>query len=169
MCEQVIEEYTMYSGNLYTHIKGNALDLAEKDGYCLIHCCNNKGGFGGGKTALATQVKDRFPDVYEIYLNYYMDEGSCCGNPSSVINLIAQDGYGARWNGVKYFREDWFESCLSDFLEQYDDGGVDDIHTIVVPYRMGADRANGDWNWIIDKTKEILGYHFNILVVEYDV
>lgn len=157
--------------NKIEYIKGNALDWAEKDGYCMIHVCNNKGAFGGGKTALATQVKERFPQAYEKYMYFYEHEGIVCGT-SSVVNLIAQDGYGARWKGVKYFREDWFESCLSDFLEQYKDsvvdGGNDDIHTIVVPYLMGADRAGGDWNWIINKVEKMLLPHFNILVVEFE-
>lgn len=153
--------------NKIEYIKGNAIDWAEKDGYCMIHVCNNKGTFGGGKTALATQVKERFPDVYDKYMTFYHHGGIVCGT-SSVLNLIAQDGYGARWKGVKYFRGDWFESCLSDFLEQYNDVGVDDTHTIVAPYLMGADRAGGDWNWIINKVEEILLPHFNILVVEFD-
>lgn len=154
-------------------IKGNALDWAEKDGYCLIHVCNNKGGFGGGKTALATQVKERFPEVYEIYLNHYMDEGSCCGDPSSVINLIAQDGYGARWKNVKYFRDDWFESALKTFVDSrkiiHNNMGEDYVpHTIVVPYLMGCDRAGGNWEEVIQIVEDVLGDYFKILVVEYD-
>ena len=170
MCEEYVEEYTMPSGNIYNHIKGNALDWAEKDGYCMVHVCNNKGGFGGGKTALAAQVKERFPDVYDRYTKFYHHGGISCGKFDSVANLIAQDGYGARWKGIKYFKEDWFEMALEDFLYNYkDQEQCDDavtVNTIVVPYKMGSDRANGDWNWIIEKTKEILGEHFNILVVE---
>lgn len=156
------------------HIKGNALDWADKDGYCMIHVCNNKGGFGGGKTAIATQVAERFPYVKEQYMKHYSNEGESCGDLEKVVNLIAQDGYGARWKGVKYFREDWFESSLRYTIdagfncytesEQNDHG----IHTIVVPYKMGADRAGGDWSWIIAKVEEVLGDNFEILVVEYD-
>ncbi len=150
------------------YIEGNALDWAEKEGYCMIHVCNNKGGFGGGKTALATQVKERVPEVYQSYLKHYKDEGTACGSLDSVVNLIAQDGYGARWKGVKYFKEEWFEKCLSTIrfaAENLDDDQLP--HTIVVPYLMGADRAGGDWGWIISKVEEVLGLHFNIMVVKY--
>lgn len=148
------------------YVKGDALEYADKEGYCMIHVCNNKGGFGGGKTALATQVKEKFPEVYKKYLRYYKVGGVACGDIKTVVNLIAQDGYGARWKGVKYFKEDWFMSALEDLLAGYGIGY--DPHTIVVPFNMGADRAGGDWEWIINKTEEILGDYYEILVVEFE-
>lgn len=171
MCAVTIEEYEMPNRHIYSHIIGDALDWAENEGYCMIHVCNNKGAFGGGPTALATQVKERFPEVYESYMDNFRREGSICGDSASVVNLIAQDGYGARWKGMKYFREDWFESsikALADdrrIIEEYL-GEDSSPNTIVVPYRMGADRAGGDWEWIIEKVREILGPYFNILVVQ---
>lgn len=151
------------------YVKGNALDFAELEGHCMIHVCNNKGGFGGGKTALATQVKERFPDVYKSYLKGYVLEGKCCGDTRTVVNMIAQDGYGARRKGIKYFKEDWFISCLEHIVYAKENLNDDQMpHTIVVPYMMGADRAGGDWNWIINKVEEILGEHFKILVVKYE-
>ena len=158
------------------YIKGNALDYAELEGYCMIHVCNNKGVFGGGKTAIATQVKERFPIAYSKYLerfemgrvsaDYDSDKSSM-----NVINLVAQDGYGARWKGIKYFKEGAFEECLKRITSYPNLVTMTEfchIHTIVVPYKMGADRAGGDWDWIISKVEKILGKYFNILVVEYD-
>ena len=158
------------------HIKGNALDYAGMDGYCMIHICNNKGAFVGGKKAIATQVKARYPKAYDNYIVGKHQLGSVSTNVTSfreddlsVINLVAQNGYGARWKGVKYFDEEAFEKCLSEIvIHRHAIKDIYKIHTIVVPYLMGADRAGGNWFWILDKIEEKLSEHYQILVVALD-
>lgn len=167
MCEQVIEEYKMDSGNLYTHIKGNALDWAEKDGYCMIHVCNAQGVMGSG---IAKQVKERFPNAYSSYLGEYI-LGTATSDASedykmNVINLVAQEYYGHY--GKRYLNYGALACSLSLMMNKYYSLLLNSgVQTIVIPFKMGAFRAGGDWDIVIEMCRFMIGGIFNILVVEY--
>jgi hypothetical protein len=151
-------------------IKGNALAWAREEDHAMIHVCNNKGGYGGGRTALATQIRKVSQSAYTNYLTHYSQGGTASASDCrSFINLIAQDGYGARGKGVKYLREDWLKSSLEAVrLAYFDNYQKGDPTTIVVPHNMGCDRAGGNWKEVIQIVEDVLGDYFKILVVEYD-
>lgn len=151
-------------------ITGNAIELAKLKDCAMIHVCNNRGGYGGGRTALATQIRKVSPSAYHNYLEHYSDGGSASSSDcKSYINLIAQDGYGARGKGVKYLREDWLKSSLEAvrlaYFDNYQEG---DPTTILVPYNMGCDRAGGDWDTVMEIVEDTLGEYFEIVVVKYE-
>lgn len=152
------------------YIEGDALEWASKDGYCMIHVCNSQGKMGSG---IAKQVKEKFPDAYESYLHYHKMpyRGKFLGSVStdktfSVINMVAQEFYG--YDGKQYISYKHLESCLEFIAAYWKALSTQGIHTIVVPYKMGSDRAGGDWGVVIKMVEEVLGEHFEILVVEWD-
>lgn len=153
------------------YIKTNAVDyVLEKDSHVLIHVCNNRGVMGSG---IAKEIKEKIPEAYRDYRRGYTTYDWSLGSPlgiissdhNSVINMTCQDGYYG-WQGdfSKYRRIDYGKlvSCLlgvKDWLrgEAYT--------TVVLPYKMGADRAGGDWQVIIELVREILG-GYDIVVCE---
>jgi len=145
------------------HIKGDALEWAAKEGYCMIHVCNNKSVMGSG---VAKQVKARFPRAFEAYwYNYRL--GCVSRDPANnIINLVAQNGYGRVKRHLNYGA---LSECLHDFMVLYSNEYQDeDIHTVVVPYKMGSDRAGGDWEIVLEMVSFILEPVFEILVVEWE-
>lgn len=153
------------------YVKGDALEWASKAGYCMIHVCNAQGKMGSG---IAKQVKERFPEAYKRYISLYKDYsvdkflGWVCTEPTfSVINMVAQEFYG--YEGKQYISYGHLKKCLTRILNASENlRAHQGIHTIVVPYKMGADRAGGDWEVIIKMVEDVLGEYFEILVVEWE-
>jgi hypothetical protein len=95
------------------YIKGNALDWAEKEGYCMIHVCNAQGKMGSG---IAKQVKERFPAAYKSY-DYHHELGSCSYDyvDFNCFNLVAQEFYG--YDGKRYLNYGALASALTCFMD----------------------------------------------------
>jgi O-acetyl-ADP-ribose deacetylase (regulator of RNase III) len=106
----------------------------------MMHVCNNKGVMGSG---IALQVKNQIPNAYRAYKEFESKFGgiqlgtiSTCHN---VINLHAQDGYG---QGIRHLDYEALYQSLEKAAAYLESAGVERIG---VPYRMGSDRAGGDW------------------------
>ncbi len=150
-------------------LKGNAIDytLAQPKTRVLLHCCNNHGVMGSG---IALEVKNRVPDAYQSYKTWCNVTGKesigdmRIGRDSMdgeivVANLIAQDGYGTTGERfVNYGR-------LAEALYKAKNI-INNKREYVIPFKMASDRAGGDWNFVIELCKDILGDKY-ITVVEY--
>lgn len=131
---------------MITAKEGNLLDSGCD---IICHQVNCKGVMGSG---LAKQVKEKFPEVYNCYLQSCSKKAPsqllghvdivviCNKKPFGVANLYAQDGYGTDKQYTDYKA---LESCLNQVKL------CADCHTescrIGLPYKLGCGLAGGNW------------------------
>lgn len=122
----------------------------------MLHVCNNAGVMGSG---IALQVKNQIPAAYRAYKEYESQWGvihlgtiSMCEN---VINLHSQDGYGKNRRHLDY--EALYRSLekAAIHIER------NNIERVGIPYRMGSDRAGGDWRIVMAMVDSVFTYGKN--------
>lgn len=143
------------------YIKG---DLFETDAPIIVHGCNCQGVMCSG---VAKQVKEKYPEAYNVYKETETDIGLELGdahlietNGKIFINLLTQEFYGRDENTV-YVDYDAVWSALKlipTLLEEYG------FKTIAMP-KIGCGLGNGDWN-IVSKIIEEELSDFEVLVYE---
>lgn len=137
-------------------INGNLIDaLLDGEVDYIAHVCNNKGVMGSG---VALEIKNRIPDAYAIYKRSEESGKLLLGNvsvSSHVFNLVAQDGYGEGRRHLNYGALTKCVQTLSKHLPMK--------KTIGFPYKVGSDRAGGDWEIV----KEIIDFYLGDRVVYY--
>lgn len=148
-----------------TFKKGNAVSaLIDGEIDVLLHVCNNKGVMGSG---IALEIKNRIPDAYTRFKYHHTHGLSSIGDISigyydrgnkKVFNMVAQDGYG---QGIRHLNYGALSDCLRQVAEHR--SYTDD--TIGIPFKMGADRAGGDWNIVLELVEYFLK-DFNVIVYE---
>lgn len=129
----------------------------------ILHVCNDIGGWGSG---FVISVSKRWPQPEAVYRDEYKRGLIKLGVVSTVkvendiwvCNMVAQRGIGSRSSnfkeqlnddGLPPIRYDALQTCMT--MVQYGlDTGRCDFPSIHVPYKMGADRAGGDWEKIVD-------------------
>jgi O-acetyl-ADP-ribose deacetylase (regulator of RNase III) len=128
----------------------------------MLHVCNNKGVMGSG---IALQVKNQIPDAYRAYKDFEAAAGgiplgtiSTCHN---VINLHAQNGYG---QGIRHLDYEELYKSLEKAAAYLERLGVERVG---VPYRMGSDRAGGDWRIVSAMLETIFTYGNNPYITLY--
>ena len=138
-------------------IDGN---LFESDAELLLHQVNCKGIMGSG---IALTIKQQYPKVYKEYVNFckdYVDElktyellGKTLIVPinmtQSIVNVFGQDGFGKGLQ-TDYKAIKWAFEMLAYTLKS------EDIKKIALPYKMGCDRAGGDWGTYLGIIEEAL-------------
>jgi O-acetyl-ADP-ribose deacetylase (regulator of RNase III) len=111
----------------------------------ILHGCNARGVMGGG---FALYIRNRYPNVYEEYLDIYEREGLKLGQAIpvkitknlTVWNLITQEGFGTHTRQTDYSAVRMaFENFKSNF-----NGG--DIHHPLIGCGLGG----GQW-CIVDR------------------
>jgi len=136
-------------------IKANLLDFPEGINV-IVTCCNCQNTFGSG---IAAQIKSRYPEAYQADIDFY---NSCepdnrfkemMGNFSQIrvdknkfiVNLYAQFNFGrekrqldyeAFYSGLEKIRDPLLKSPQKKWV-------------IGFPYKIGSDRAGGDWNVVL--------------------
>lgn len=145
----------------------SALIVGEID--VLLHVCNNKGVMGSG---IALEIKNRIPDAYKQYKHSKYQLGSTTigvyefGDEmfthyrGKVFNMVAQDGYG---KGIRHLNY----GALADCLRQVAEHRACTDETIGLPYKMGADRAGGDWEIVLELIEYILK-DFNVVIYKLE-
>jgi O-acetyl-ADP-ribose deacetylase (regulator of RNase III) len=121
----------------------------------IAHCVNCKGVMGSG---VALQMKEIYPEVYRVYKDFVQDcisEGYVPLGESLevhtqhgvVYNLFGQEYYGRDQRHLDY-------GALADSLIGM---SVDlpEGTTVGFPYKIGCDRAGGNWEVV----QEII-FHF---------
>jgi len=138
-------------------IKGDLLDAFDRGEVDIIgHVVNCQSVMGSG---IALAIKNRYPNVYKRYLDSFpeaLKEGVTkdlmLGHVEvidGVANMYAQFKYGADKRHLNYGA---ISQCLSS-LAMYGDKS----YIFGFPYKMGCDRAGGDWSVVL----EMIEYYFN--------
>ncbi len=136
-------------------IKGCLLDAFDRGDVNVIgHCVNCQGVMGSG---IALSIKERYPEVFKDYREFHDKYGAdrVFGSGQSVgmyndnikriqqvFNLHGQDNYGRSTRHLNY-------GAIGDALGNMADK-LGEIHQIGFPYKMGCDRAGGDWEIVLE-------------------
>ncbi len=146
-------------------VDGNAIDLFLDDyknnPYAiLLHVVNCRGVMGSG---IALEIKKRIPMAYLAYHRAYQNELLTLGSltfASNVYNMAAQLNYGRYGRHLNYGA---FADCLHGVAREID--SLDEVNrgmvNVYVPYKIGCDRAGGDWEVV----KEMLDFNFDNLII----
>lgn len=150
------------------YVKGNLLD-SNCDYIC--HQVNCQGVMGSG---IARQIRERWPEVYESYRDFYEDcvwrNRNMLGNidfvpiwntKQMVINMFCQDKCG--YDGERYTSYDAFATALYNIAYKVDEGCG-----IGFPKNIGCGLGGGNWKVISALIEEILGETHEVYIYEYD-
>ena len=156
--------YTSEGNYTITNVDG---DVTEIDCDVILHQVNCKGVMGSG---VALTIKQKYPEVYNEYIDYV---GKNTGHSSNLLgsiqlckttagkyvaNLFGQDGYGYRG---KYTDYDAVKTGLVKLNE------LCKGKTVALPYKMGSDRGGGDWSKVLKIITECLT-KCNVIIVRYN-
>ena len=163
-------------------VKGNLLE-ANLDYYC--HQVNCQGRMGSG---IAKVIKEKWPVVYDEYVQKYQDrEDEILRNSSSfecapsvsetllgdiqlvrvdvdstVVNMFAQEHYG--YDGRRYTSYDAFWSCLGQIKSSIPKGSK-----IGFPDHIGCGLGGANWEVIKTMICEVLGEDFDVYIYKLEV
>lgn len=137
---------------------GNILDV---DRGVIVHGCNLQGRMGSG---IALQIKNRWPKVFEAYVEEckldMADLGKVgfvwVGGQKIIANAYTQRYYGN--DGKRYVDYDAIRSCFEIVLRT---AKVDNL-PIHYP-KIGAGLGGGDWEIISGIIEEVLKNHEHYL------
>lgn len=136
-------------------VKGNVVDaLLSKEVDFIAHICNCQGVMGSG---VAKEIKQRVPDAFEAYRSSELRLGSCV-YAESVFNLLAQDRYGYDKRHLNYgaLAESLMDMSMELFDMRLNKDQVTPKFRIGIPYKIGCDRAGGDWEVVKEMIEHIL-------------
>lgn len=130
------------------YVKG---DLFDTNIRAIAHGCNAQGVMGSG---VARIVKERYPEAFRRYRNYYEKEGSLklgdiivvpCdynGENKIIVNAITQEFFGR--NGRRFVSYDAVAESMAKINHMFEVYGISEI---AMP-QIGAGLGGGDWNVI---------------------
>lgn len=132
-------------------IQGNLLDALDNGEVDVIgHVVNCQSVMGSG---IAKSIRDRYPKVYSEYLESFktassegIDNYGMLGHTKvvdSVANLYAQFKYGSPTRDLNY-------GALGSCLNSLSYFAYDQNLRFGFPYKMGSDRAKGDWGIVLE-------------------
>lgn len=141
-------------------VEGNVVD-AVLNGECdfMLHITNAQQVMGSG---VAKEVRERIPSAYTNYMKAPKNEANICfSDCMKVCNLTSQQYYG--YDGKRYLKYDWLVENLSilsddfiwDLIKYFNKPDL----KIAIPYKMGSDRAGGDWDVVCEILEGFLGHH----------
>lgn len=135
-------------------IKYKITDLLEDDEVTVItQCCNLFQIWGSG---IVIPIKKKYPEAYQADLETINGDKSKLGSYSwaqgkdskIICNLYGMKGLGIQERQLDY---EAFYSCLEKLKNDFEKTN----HVIGFPYKIGADRAGGNWA-IIEKMIEVV-------------
>lgn len=130
-------------------ISGDLLDAFDRGDVNVIgHVVNCQGKMNSG---IAKSIRERYPDVYNHYISsdIYLGKMAIIELPpyneqgKFVANLYAQQFYG--YDGKRYLNYGAISHSLSRLR-----GVCSSDDKIGFPYKMGCDRAGGDWSIVLE-------------------
>ena len=161
------------------HVIGNLLD-ADCDYIC--HQVNCQGRMGSG---IAKSIKERWPIVYDQYVNgykerekeisnmctfeYSLDVGETLlghlqqvkvNNKQTVINMFAQQYCG--YDGQRYTSYDAFWDCLEGIAASVPKGSK-----IGFPYGIGCGLGGANWKIIETMIEQVLAADYDIYIYHF--
>lgn len=121
-------------------------DLLKQENVDIIcHQTNCKGVMGAG---IALQIRNTYPNVYQLYKQYCAKYGSGllgktlfvnCNDGKIVANLFGQDGYGRGFCQTDY-------AALEKAIASVEKIATKGKKSVGFPYKIGCDLAGGDWS-----------------------
>lgn len=154
-------------------------DLLKSKCDYICHQVNCQGKMGSG---VAGQIRERWPEVYNKYMEKCVYANDWCQNDKfdieatpadyllgdvqiieleeptvsnqCVVNMFAQEFYG--YDGNRYTSYDAFWSCLHLIKEQVPKG-----KTIAFPYNIGCGLGGGNW--------EVIRTMIEVVLADYEV
>ena len=159
------------------YIKDNLLNFPN-DINVILHCANCQNTMGSG---IAKQIKERYPEAYEADTRLAKTGGNKLGAFSStsmkdtdsffpaIINLYGQNFYGVEKRQLDYEAIYTAMSKVAHTLDQiqlFEGGNI----VVGIPYKMGCDRAGGDWRIVEQMIQVVFEPYKNIdvIIVELD-
>lgn len=134
----------------------------------IVHCCNCQNTMGSG---IALQIKKKYPAAFEADTNvyeYYRHSGipkQQLGKASFakvdsdlwIVNLYGQYYYGVGEKQIDY--EGFYQGLLSakGIIEKIRKENFFDKLNVGFPYKIGSDRAGGDWNIVSAMIASVFG------------
>jgi len=148
------------------HVKGDLLDFYGRGEIDVLgHVCNCQRLMGSG---VALQIKNKYPYAYQAYVEFDTIHGLDLGTVSwgvdgdkAIANLHAQDNYG---RGRRFIDYEAFYKCLEDVKGMM---LLNEHKKIGFPYRIGSDRAGGDFRIVLAMI-EVVFEDMDVLIVEWD-
>ena len=147
---------------MISYVKGDLLGATQR---VLVHGCNNHGVMGSG---VARQIREKWPNVYEVYslkhkvfgleLGDIIPVGTLDGK--IIVNAVTQDGFGR--DGSRYVDYDAIETCFRKINDRVD---VWEVAEVAMP-RIGAGLGGGDWS-IIEKIIVSTATNYRPVVYDY--
>lgn len=146
--------------------RGSLLD-AKVDYICQQVNCQGRMASG-----IAKSIKERWPQVYESYMDCCLYNASHGGNSRSllgvcqyvdvepdmaVINMFAQEYYG--YDGKRYTSYDGFWCCLGKIKETVPKG-----RKIGFPHKIGCGLGGANWNIIMAMIIEALEADYEVYI-----
>lgn len=126
-------------------ISGNLLDAFDRGDINVIgHVVNCQHKMNSG---IAKSIRERYPVVYDFYMETNCKLGLCRSiswGHGIVCNLYAQEYFG--YDGRRYLNY----GALAENLSHMSKHVVSSGSLIGFPYKMGSDRAGGDWNIVLE-------------------
>ena len=114
----------------------------------ICHQVNCQGKMNSG---VAKCVREKFPEVFEKYLNYVKTYGNRCLGTCQIVqttkeeqlvaNLFGQNNYG--YDGKRYTSYDALYSALEELRDYCINA---EISSIAFPNRIGCDRGGANWD-----------------------
>jgi hypothetical protein len=138
----------------------------------LLHVTNNVGIMGSG---IAAQIKREVPDAFKEYSMFHelgdVTYGETENGKGVVINLTSQT-LSNPVNG-RFLNYGAFAKCLMDAVElihNFCETDQVELETVKVglPVRLGACRAGGDWDIVVEMVEFIVGSHFHLVYYDFD-
>lgn len=138
-------------------------DIFEGIGEVIGHQVNCQNTMGSG---IALTVKQKYPKAYNEYMKFSASKskdllGKCqivdCGN-KVIANLFGQFYYGTD-KSVIYTKSE----ALNEALIILKDYAKTNKKVVALPYNIGCDRGNGDWNEMLEIIREVFNDYYIIL------
>ena len=142
------------------HVIGN---LLESDCDYICHQVNCQGRMASG---IAKSIREKWPEVYEAYMNWYKTNGHTIynnilivpvENNQNIINMASQYNYG--YDGKRYTSYDAFWECLNRIAETCPKGSK-----IGFPMKIGCGLGGANWNIIQFMIHEVLAQDFEVYI-----
>lgn len=154
------------------------------------HCdyiCHQVNCAGAMNSGVAKAIRDKWPIVYEEYMNNYTMAVAKVSNPGDmynysrepsdvllgtcqavpindhqfVINMFSQAGYG--YDGERYTSYDAFYTCLERIAKTIPKGS-----SIAFPYLIGCCRGGANWNVIYEMIKQVLSSDYDVFLYKLE-
>lgn len=139
-------------------------DLLESNANYICHQVNCQGKMNAG---IAKSIREKYPYVYQAYLNWYKEEKRAMlghiqiipiVNGQNIVNMAAQMNYGY-FMGKPYTSYEAFMKCLYEIKRQCPKGC-----SIGFPDHIGCCRGGANWERIKEMIEDVLGSIYEIYI-----